>query len=90
MTKSSTTPDLLWRKLYELLHAQIVSGKLAAGAMLPSEMELCAKHKMSRITIRRALRELEVIGLLRRQRGAGTVVVAPPVGDEQRLIHLVM
>lgn len=82
--------DLLWRKLFKHLHAGISSGALAGGSKLPSEQDLCKTHKVSRITVRRALRELEVLGLLKRQRGAGTEVVAPRNDDLPRLIHVVM
>ena len=87
---STSTDHLLWRKLYDHLLARITSGELPDGAMLPTEYELCEVHSVSRITVRRALRELEVLGLLKRQRGSGTAVVAPRVDDSLRLIHLVM
>ncbi len=87
---ASPTDHLLWRKLYDHLFARISSGELPDGAMLPTEMDLCEAHSVSRITVRRALRELEVLGLLKRQRGSGTAVVAPRVDDSLRLIHVVM
>ena len=53
------------------------------GAPLPGEQALAATHNVSRITVRRALAELEREGLIDRRRGAGTFVnprdVAKPV-----------
>ncbi len=62
------------RRLYLLLRERIVGGALAPGARLPSEPELAAEHRVSRVTVRRALDGLEREGLIRRQPGAGTFV----------------
>src|SRR5262249_23476651 len=43
---------------------------------LPGEQALAAKHGVSRVTVRRALAELEREGLVSRHRGAGTFVRA--------------
>jgi predicted transcriptional regulator len=42
----------------------------------PTEQELCDRHGLGRHTVREALRLLEEVGLLSRQAGAGTVVLA--------------
>lgn len=88
--RPAVAKSLLWRTLYDQIFAQITAGDLADGTVLPTEMELCQKHAISRITVRRALGELEVRGLLRRLRGSGTVVVAPRSTVDSRLIHVVM
>ncbi len=80
----------LWRRVYEDLLAKIRSGTCPAGSKLPSEYELCSTYSISRITVRRALRELELEGLISRRRGAGTEVTRPQVDLSSRLIHLVM
>ena len=58
------------------LRTEIVSGTLEVGAMLPTEMELCARYDVSRYTVRAALRQLREEGLASMRRGSGTRVVA--------------
>ncbi len=71
---SRTLP--LYRNLAAVLRASIVSGTFATGDLLPTELELCAAHNVSRHTARDALRLLTEEGLIHRKRGAGTVVIA--------------
>jgi GntR family transcriptional regulator len=61
-------------KLYLALRHSIVTGELSSGARFPSEPELGNLHGVSRVTVRRALDQLEQEGLIRRQPGAGTFV----------------
>jgi GntR family transcriptional regulator len=69
----------LYAKVQSALRTAIRSGALGAGAVLPSEKELEAAHGVSRITIRRALEELEREGLVVRGRGRQARVVEPMV-----------
>jgi len=74
------------RQVYLVLRDRIVSGIFARGTRLPNENELAATHDVSRVTIRRALGELERERLIERRRRTGTHVVfkhsaAPIVGD---------
>ena len=80
----------------------IVQGRYPLGTPLPSEAELCERHAVSRHTVREAIRQLEVHGLVTRHQGRGTYVqrdraVAPigllmstvdEVGRYGRLTHL--
>lgn len=59
-------------RLYELLSAALRDGAIAPGSALPSEPELCARHGISRTTVRRALDRLEREGRIVRRRGSGT------------------
>lgn len=59
-------------RLYELLSAALHEGAIAPGSALPSEPELCARHGISRTTVRRALDRLEHEGRIVRRRGSGT------------------
>ena len=70
-------------QVYLVLRERIADGGFDAGDALPPEQALAVAHNVSRITVRRALAELEREGLIDRRRGAGTFVnprdVAKPV-----------
>jgi len=68
------------RQVYLVLRDRIVSGATGFGARLPNENDLARAHGVSRVTVRRALGELQREHLIERRRSAGTHVVyrAPP------------
>lgn len=76
----------LYAQVKQRLAARIDSGALAEGDFLPPEPELCAEMGVSRITVRRAVKELCDEGLLIRQQGRGTVVARKKV--QQTLVSL--
>jgi GntR family transcriptional regulator len=57
----------------DLRHA-ILNGELKQGDLIPSEMELVAKYKVSRFTVRQAINNLLVDGYIYRHKGRGTIV----------------
>lgn len=64
------SPDTpLYRELAQTLRAKIVSGELPAGALLPTEFQLADEHKVSRSTVRLALKLLNNEGLISAGRG---------------------
>jgi len=63
-----------YRQLYNELHRDIVSGRVKSGERLPSEAELVRTFGTSRITVGRALRDLQREGLVERRPGSGTYV----------------
>lgn len=65
-----------YRELADRLQESIRDGRHPVGSVLPGELELVARHRVSRHTVREALRCLEELGLIRRGRGVGTVVTA--------------
>jgi GntR family transcriptional regulator len=67
-------PEPLWYQVEQAIRAVIRSGEWATGAQIPAEDRLCALFGVSRITLRHALRNLEELGLLRREHGRGTFV----------------
>jgi GntR family phosphonate transport system transcriptional regulator len=77
-----------WRKISDLLEAEIVGGMLAPGAQLPTEAALAARFSVNRHTVRRALSELADKGLVRTAQGRGTFVelsrLAYPIGARTR------
>ena len=60
------------------LESLIVAGKYLPREKLPSENELVEKYQVSRLTIRRALSEIERKGLIYRRHGIGTFVSPYP------------
>jgi GntR family transcriptional regulator, histidine utilization repressor len=50
----------------------LAQGRWAPGALMPSEAELVAQFSVSRMTVNRALRELQSEGLVERTQGVGT------------------
>ena len=66
----------LYRQIADTLLEGIRDGLFPVGTLLPGELELIERHKSSRHTIREALRVLEDMGILQRQRGRGTLVVS--------------
>jgi len=50
----------------------LAAGRWPPGALMPSEAELVAEFGVSRMTVNRALRELQAEGLVERSQGVGT------------------
>lgn len=61
----------------EKIIAMIAEGLYKSGDKLPSEQELAATHKVSNITSKKALDELENEGYIRRAKGSGSFVSEP-------------
>lgn len=74
---SADTPQPLYQKVKQHLLTQIQNGTWPVHQRLPSEHELMAQFKVSRMTVNRAVRELADEGRLVRLQGVGTFV-APP------------
>ena len=64
----------LYREIAEDLRRKIDSGELGPGGRLPTEDELMALHSTSRNTVRGAIKELSIRGLVYTQHGKGTFV----------------
>ena len=56
---------------------QIAAGRFGPGDRLPSEADLVRRFGASRITVGRALRDLQAAGLIERRVGSGTFVRRP-------------
>lgn len=70
------TSSSLYRALADELRAAIMCGRYQIASRLPTELELCDTHDVSRHTAREALRVLLEEGLIARRRGVGTIVIA--------------
>lgn len=64
----------LYIQLERILREAILDGSLTQSEPLPTERELAERYNISRITVRKALTDLQREGLLTRRRGAGTFV----------------
>ncbi len=64
----------LYIQLKQLLSERIRVGDWKPGEQLPTEEEIQQKFDLSRTTVRQALREMEMEGIINRQAGRGTFV----------------
>lgn len=76
-------PVTLYYQLKEAIIEKIKSNEWPVESRIPTERQLCEIYKVSRITVRQALGELEQEGYLSRKQGRGTFVTAQKI--EQRL-----
>src|SRR3954463_12958293 len=80
--KDKAAPKPKYQTLFESLKADILGGRYGPGQKLPSEAALVTRSGASRITVGRAIRELQNVGLVDRIAGSGTYVRT--VGPELR------
>ncbi|KRB20771.1 MULTISPECIES: GntR family transcriptional regulator [Mesorhizobium] len=71
--------EQLYRQLYRMLRAAILSGDIAEGEAIPSENQLRDQFGIARTTVRNAMTLLVSEGLVRQIRGRGTIVSHRPV-----------
>lgn len=67
-------PHHKYRQILEALREDIASGRYKPGKRLPSEAELVRRFGASRMTVFRAMHELQSLGLVTRRVGSGTYV----------------
>jgi DNA-binding GntR family transcriptional regulator len=63
--------DALYEQIAAAIRSAIAEGEYPPGSALPSEKDLCAAHGVSRITVRKALEQLQAAGII--GQGAGGV-----------------
>jgi len=61
-----------YSRVKEYLKAGLADGRWRPGQLMPSEAELVVQFGVSRMTVNRALRELQAEGLVERVQGVGT------------------
>lgn len=70
-------------QITNVLKQAILDGKLMPGDKLPPEEKIAMQFKVSKVTMREALREMETEGLIEKQRGVfGGSYVAEPTLDK--------
>ncbi|WP_323072644.1 GntR family transcriptional regulator [Mycetohabitans endofungorum] len=70
----SPTFSPLYQQIKALITQSLESGEWKPGEMIPSEVELAARYKVSQGTVRKAIDELAAGNLLVRRQGKGTFV----------------
>ena len=63
-----------YAQLVRILQGRIASGELRPGDRLPSEAQLCKQHRVSPMTVRRAINILSQLGIVVTSQGRGTFV----------------
>jgi DNA-binding FadR family transcriptional regulator len=71
----------LSEQVREKLRQEMLNGKYKSGDRLPPEAELMQLFNVGRSTIREAIRDLVLAGMLRVQQGAGTTVIENPESE---------
>ena len=71
---SSPTFSPLYQQIKALITQGLETGEWKPGEMIPSEVELAARYKVSQGTVRKAIDELAADNLLVRRQGKGTFV----------------
>lgn len=61
-----------YARVKQFLKQGLADGSWAPGELMPSEAELVAQFGVSRMTVNRAIRELQAEGLVERAQGVGT------------------
>jgi GntR family transcriptional regulator len=84
ITLSKDLPIPLYHQLKTLLLERIRTGEMKPNDRLPAEDELAATHGVSKATVRQALNDLAVAGVLRREQGRGTFVAEPKLAQGPR------
>jgi DNA-binding LacI/PurR family transcriptional regulator len=78
-----------YRLIFESLKESVLSGEYREGTRLPSETELVRRFGVSRMTIVKAVKELQQLGLVVRRVGSGTYA-ASRTAQENRLFGLLI
>ncbi len=76
-------------RVFEYVHSAILAGKYKVGQRIPSETQLSRKFDITRATVGKALRELEIAGYLDRRPGSGTYARLPNKPQSKLLALLV-
>ena len=74
----------LYARIAQQLAQDIESGRYPVGSLLPTELLLCQQFDVSRITLRAALKELQLHGMVSRRSGVGTRV--EPIGSREHFV----
>ncbi|MFC7393965.1 GntR family transcriptional regulator [Scopulibacillus cellulosilyticus] len=82
MKLNADSAQPLYEQLKSIIKEEISRGVYKYGDRIPTEIELCEKYGVSRITARRAVSDLVEENILDRQQGKGTFVKHRPFKSE--------
>lgn len=82
MVIDKKSPIPVYFQLKNFIKEDIEKRGLKPGDALPSEREYCERFGISRMTVRQALKELELEGVIVRERGRGSFVAIPRIEQE--------
>ena len=71
-TTMASRPAAPSARVKQFLKEELARGRWPSGTLMPSDAELVAQFGVSRMTVTRALRELQSEGLVDRVQGVGT------------------
>ncbi|MBN1900146.1 GntR family transcriptional regulator [Candidatus Sumerlaeota bacterium] len=77
------------RLICETIKSDILNGTYSTGSRIPPETELTKRFKASRMTVNRAIKELQMSGYVCRTRGSGTYVLSRQVSEPRLLAIMV-
>lgn len=83
---NTETSSPLYVQMMQKIKNSISNGELRTGTRIAPEQELCRIYGVSRITVRKAISELEKQGILEKKQGKGTFVTVPAI---HRKLHAV-
>ena len=66
----------LYLSVAKRLATEIAERRYPVGTRLPTESELCRQYNASRFTVREAIKQLQLMGLVTTRHGSGTEVLA--------------
>lgn len=84
---ASSRPHAPFARVKQHLKDGLAAGRWPAGAQMPSETDLVAEFGVSRMTVGRALRELQAEGLVTRTQGVGSFAAPLHRVSSQLTLH---
>jgi GntR family transcriptional regulator len=75
---NATSGMPIYRQIVDQVHAMLAGGQLREGDLLPSVRQVAQNAAVNPMTVSKAYSRLETEGVVRRARGLGMQVLAPP------------
>jgi len=89
-TMSKVNTQSRHAQVYKQLKESLLSGAWQDGERLPSEAELCKQFGVSRVTVRTALQQLSILGMIETRQGGGSFAKRFSLVDRVNKMHPVL